>query len=230
MRAILSEEVFKKLAYDIVSGTLPPGQRLEEQTIAKQFNVSRTPVREALRQLSGAGLVEAEPCKGVTVAKIDVDQLADMFDTMGELDGLCAKLSAQRMNALERKKLEVLLAKSKEAANANDLVDYAALNEQFHDLIYQGAHSVSLRQITMTFRQRLSPFRVPIFFKISERMYSSLREHEEIVLAIAAGDDVRACEAMKSHVASTNLNVVEYFTTQRGGPEDALSKVALQPA
>lgn len=109
-----------------------------------------------------------------------------MFGAVGELDRLCARLSAQHMSALERKKLKVLPVRSKEAISRDDCADYAGLNEEFHDLTYQGVHSTSLRQINKNFGPRLALFRVSILFKINERMQSSLHEHEEIVLGIIA--------------------------------------------
>src|SRR5262249_7381951 len=90
----LSDEVFQALVKAILSGEVEPGARLDEPSICRKFGVSRTPIREALRRLSGTGLVEVTPRKGVTVARIDVEQLNNMFEALGEFEGLCAKLSA----------------------------------------------------------------------------------------------------------------------------------------
>jgi DNA-binding GntR family transcriptional regulator len=84
----LSDEIFGALVKDILSGTTEPGARLDEPSICRKFAVSRTPIREALRRLSGTGLVEVTPRKGVTVARTDVEQLHDMFEALGEFEAL----------------------------------------------------------------------------------------------------------------------------------------------
>ena len=106
----LSDKVFQALVKAILSGEIEPGARLDEPSICRKFGVSRTPIREALRRLSGTGLVEVAPRKGVTVARIDIEQLNNMFEALGEFEGLCAKLSAVRMSTLDKKRLEVLNA------------------------------------------------------------------------------------------------------------------------
>src|SRR5579863_3642834 len=143
----LSDEVFQALAKAIVSGALEPGRRLDEPTVCRQFGVSRTPVREALRRLNGTGLVEVTPRRGVTVAKIEIEQLTDMFEALGEFEGLCARLSAERMTSLERRRLEVLNA-NRDAALVGGQQDLASLNDQFHELIYDGSHSASIASVT----------------------------------------------------------------------------------
>src|SRR5262245_64244011 len=122
---------------------MEPGARLDEPSICRKFGVSRTPIREALRRLSGTGLVEVEPRKGVTVARIDVEQLNDMFEALAEFEGLCARLSAVRMTTLEKKRLEVLNASRKKRIADGD-ANLAALNNEFHESIYLGGHSSSI--------------------------------------------------------------------------------------
>jgi DNA-binding GntR family transcriptional regulator len=223
MRRTHSQDAFDRLANDVVAGRIEPGTKLEERTLAKQFSISRTPVREALRQLVGTGLAETRAGGGVTVARIDGQRLSDMFEALGELEGLCARLSAQRMTQMERHKLRRCDADCHEAAGRNDAARFAALNEEFHQLIYAGAHNDSVAQITRSFRQRLRPFRVPAFHVIAGRVRTSVDEHRAIVEAIGAGDVERAGEAMRAHVASTSVSVIDYFERVRSGsaPEPA---------
>ena len=216
----LSDEIFQALAKGIVSGSLEPGRRLDEPTVCQQFGVSRTPVREALRRLSGTGLVEVTPRKGVTVARIEVEQLTDMFEALGEFEGLCARLSAERMTPLERKRLEILNA-SREALLAKGGQDLVLLNDQFHELIYQGSHSASIAGVTRSFRQRLTPFGILQF--VPGRTEYSFHEHDEIVQAITAADPERAYRAMRDHVTSSSLNVIEHFARRRAGAEGKTS-------
>jgi DNA-binding GntR family transcriptional regulator len=217
MRSTRSQELFRKLADQIVAGDIAPGQRLDELAIARQFAVSRTPVREALRQLSGAGLVEARSVGGFAAARIDGAQLAEMFETLGELEGLCAKWSALRMSEIERQKLNILTSEFAKAVESSDYARFAVLNEQFHQTVYAGTHNTSLQQVTQGFRQRLAPFRVPGLFLIEGRLDSSLAEHREILDAITKGDGERASHAIRTHVASASVSVIDHFERVRAG-------------
>src|SRR5947209_19644287 len=134
----LSDEVFQALVKTILSGKIEPGARLDEPSICRQFGVSRTPIREALRRLSGTGLVEVAPRKGVTVARIDIEQLNNMFEALGEFEGLCSRLSAVRMTTLEKKRLEVLNEMRRKKIADGDK-NFAALNNEFHESVYLGA-------------------------------------------------------------------------------------------
>src|SRR4030095_9786100 len=100
-----AEELRLQLADEIVRGALAPGAPLDETDIARRFNVSRTPVREALRQLAASGLVEARAHRGAVVARPSLDRLNGMFEAMAELEALCAGLAAERMPAVARARL-----------------------------------------------------------------------------------------------------------------------------
>lgn len=223
MRKTRSQDVFNALANAIVSGRVEPGRKLEERALARDFAVSRTPVREALRQLIGTGLVESRPGGGVTVARIDGHRLSDMFEALGELEGLCARLGAQRMTQIERQQLRLCDDACHKAAAAEDAGEFAAQNERFHRLVYLGSHNDSIAQLTQSFRQRMAPFRVPTFYVIAGRARSSVDEHHALVEAILAGDEDRACQAMRTHVASTSVSVIEYFDKVRAGIAPAFS-------
>ena len=103
-----AEELRLQLADEIVRGVLPPGSALDETDIARRFYVSRTPVREALRQLVASGLVEARAHRGAVVAQPSPDRLTEMFEAMAELEALCAGLASERMSPADRQKLEAI--------------------------------------------------------------------------------------------------------------------------
>ncbi len=93
----LSEQLCEKIEEQIVTGALRPGARLDEQELAAEFGVSRTPIREALIQLASAGLVDTRPRRGAVVAEIEPHRLCEMFDVMAELEAMCARLAARRI-------------------------------------------------------------------------------------------------------------------------------------
>ncbi len=222
--ATLSDEVFQALVNDILSGAAKPGTRLDEPSICRKFGVSRTPIREALRRLSGTGLVEVTPRKGVTVARIEVEQLHDMFEALAEFEGLCARLSAVRMTTLERKRLELLNAgRQKKIADGDH--NFAELNNEFHQFIYRGAHNSSIASVTRSFRQRLAPFRALQF--VPGHTEYSFHEHDGIVQAIVGSDPDRAYSLMRDHVTGTGLQVIEHFS-QREESASPRAKTRIQ--
>src|SRR5579864_6262690 len=105
-RITRAEELRLALADEIINGSLAPGATLDETLLAQRFNVSRTPVREALRQLAASGLVETRPHRGAVVASLSHDRLNALFEAMAELEATCAGLAAERMSAAERQALQ----------------------------------------------------------------------------------------------------------------------------
>lgn len=214
----IADVVSRQLVQEIVAGTIRPGQRLEEQVLAEKFGVSRSPIRDALRQLGGTGLVEIRPNRSAIVVDLRVEQVHDMYEALGNLEGLCAKFCAQRMTVLERKQLETIHEKSELAVKKKDKTSYAELNDHFHDLIHRGSHNATLQSISHELRQRLAPFRKPAFFHGSKRLLDSWREHDAVVTAILASDPERASTSMAKHLVNSSLNIVSYVEEVRAHP------------
>jgi DNA-binding GntR family transcriptional regulator len=195
----LADEIRLQLANEIVRGALAPGATLDETELARRFKVSRTPVREALRQLAASGLIETRPHRGSVVSRPVAGQLTFMFEAMAELEGLCAGLAAERMIAAERR----ALAASHEALRAliasGDPQRYHEINETFHSTVYAGAHNSYLAEITVATRVRVQPFRRAQFRNLG-RLAKSHVEHERVVTAIARGDRDGATKAMRDHI------------------------------
>jgi DNA-binding GntR family transcriptional regulator len=207
----LSQRISEKLGADIVAGKLAPGAKLDEEALAARFKVSRSPVRDALRQLAATHLVESQPRRGFSVALIDPAGLQDMFEASSELEALCARLCALRAGATEKKNIERIHAEALSAAKKNDHTGYSRLNEDFHRAIYSGARNRTLEAATLALRQRLAPFRSRVFFHVENRIRSSSLEHDALAAAILKGDAGRAEDAMRSHTASAAMNALEYF-------------------
>lgn len=210
MSSTISEEICKKISADIIAGVIVPGQKLEEKAIAEQFNVSRTPVRDAFRLLAGSGLVETKAHRGVTVISLNPEELADLFEALGEIEALCAKLAAQRMTTLERRKLENLHRQSRELVGSGGERAYSDINEEIHKLIHEGSQNETLMGLASDLWQRLAPFRRDTFFQHRDRMRQSTDEHDEVINAIVSGDKEQAFLSMRNHVANSSLNALAY--------------------
>lgn len=207
-----SEDLRLHLADEIVRGVLEPGTQLDEIGLAARFGVSRTPVREALRQLSASGLVEIRPHRGAIVTRLPPERLFQMFQAMAELEAICAGLAAEAMTIAERRELEWQHKALAELVSAGDPTRYAEANEIFHNTIYAGSHNAYLAELTVMTRTRLAPFRRAQFRRLG-RLAQSYREHEQIVRSIMAGDRPRAIAAMRSHIGTVREAFDEYIET-----------------
>jgi DNA-binding GntR family transcriptional regulator len=194
-----AEELRLQLADEIVRGVLPPGAALDETEIAQRFNVSRTPVREALRQLAVSGLVDARAHRGAVVARPSLDRLTGMFEAMAELEALCAGLAAERMPAAERQALEAVHEELRVLSYAGNPEQFHEVNECFHNAIYAGSQNGYIAEMTLATRVRVQPFRRAQFRNLG-RLAKSHLEHDRVVLAIMRGDRVGAAAAMRAHI------------------------------
>ncbi|MEI8699215.1 GntR family transcriptional regulator [Mesorhizobium mediterraneum] len=194
------DQMVRAIGDRIVTGFLRPGEKLDEASLAARFDVSRTPVREALGRLSAMGLVERRPNRGATVAVVTQEHLASMFESMAELEAICARFSAERMTAGERRALEVEHQASARLVQLAAEEDYEYFNTEFHTRLYRGAHSKHIYELTVMTRSRLAPFRRAQFM-LPGRLAKSWQEHDVIVTAIMRGDGAAAGNAAKDHVS-----------------------------
>ncbi len=198
-KTTLAEELRLQLADDIVCGALPPGTPLDESDVARRFGVSRTPVREAIRQLTASGLVDSRVHRGAVVARPSIGRLNSMFEAMAELEALCAGLSAERMNAADRGTLESLHEQLRVMIQAGNPQRFHEVNEAFHNAIYAGSQNTYIAEMTLATRVRVQPFRRAQFRNLG-RLSKSHAEHDRVVVAIMRGDRVGAAAAMRDHI------------------------------
>lgn len=195
----LAEELRLQLADDIVRGALEPGSSLDESEIARRFNVSRTPVREALRQLVASGLVNSRAHRSAVVARPTIEQLNSMFEAMAELEALCAGLAAERMPVMQRRELEALHERLRLLSYDGNPQLFHEANEAFHNAIYAGSQNGYVAEMTLATRVRVQPFRRAQFRNLG-RLAKSYVEHDRVVVAIMRGDKSGATSAMRDHI------------------------------
>ena len=151
----LAEKLASAIADGILDGSLPPGVRLDEISLAQQHGVSRTPVREALRQLTTSGLIDMRPRKGAVVSKATPEQVENLFVAMAEMEGTCARLAAMSMTPIERRRLQARHEAMLALAKAGNRDAYSDANVAFHLAIYAGAHNEPLAEFTRGLRRRV---------------------------------------------------------------------------
>ncbi|MBD8893207.1 GntR family transcriptional regulator [Roseibium litorale] len=194
-----AESLREVLENDIVTGTYPAGTRLDEVMLATRFNVSRTPIREALIELSGAGLVEIRPRRGAFVREIGITRLIEMFEVMADLEAMCGRLAARRIRVEELAGLEQAHEACIHAKADGDPDAYFHANQAFHEAIYKASHNSFLEEQALLLQNRLKVYR-RLQLRVPNRISGSLSEHGQIVEAIKAGDSQRAAEALRQHV------------------------------
>jgi DNA-binding GntR family transcriptional regulator len=179
----------------ILEGELKPGERLRAEALAQRFGTSRTPIREALLQLAGQGLVEVEPNRGAVVRAFDRDDLLDLYNVRALLEPAAAALAAKRISFKDCDRLQRLCDVA-ETAPVDDRIDY---NEQFHRIISEAARSprlaVAMRAasgIPRAFRNR--------FWQSEAQRAESLLCHRRLVSACRARDAQLAEAVMRMHI------------------------------
>lgn len=200
-RGSLADSVCRRIADEIALGNFVPGSKLDEVMLAERFQVSRTPVREALKQLAIMGLVDCRPNRGSVVSAMSTEQLDQMFEAIGELEAACARHAALRMTPDDRDVLRELHAEGRAAMQASDFERYDAANLALHSAIIRGSYNAVLIDMATSLRYRVSPFRRTQFHNI-ERMGESFEEHAVIVEAILAHDAAATYRQMRTHLQS----------------------------
>lgn len=196
----LTEKLASAIADGILSGALQPGLRLDEASLAQQHGVSRTPVREALRQLTTTGLIDMRPRRGAVVSKATPEQVESLFVAMAEMEATCARLAALSMTPIERRRLQARHEAMTALAATGDTEAYSDANVAFHSAIYAGAHNAPLADFALGLRRRVGPFR-RAQFRMEGRLLRSSQEHDAVVRAIVSGDAAAAHAAMLHHVS-----------------------------
>jgi DNA-binding GntR family transcriptional regulator len=194
-----STELREAIEEMIAMGSLMPGQHLDETELAARFEVSRTPIREALNQLASMGVVVIRPRRGAIVAELGPQQLVEMFEVMSELEATCGRLAARRMTLEEQQALQAAHQACKEALDAHEPDAYYYKNEAFHEAIYAGSHNQFLIEQARSLYRRLRPYR-RLQLRVRNRLSNSYAEHDGVVQAIIGGDGEKAAELLRVHV------------------------------
>ncbi|ATE61182.1 GntR family transcriptional regulator [Thauera sinica] len=205
-----ANEIRATLQEEIESGRLPPGASLDERALAARFDVSRTPVREALQQLAARDLVRIAPRQGVTVGRLSIGQVRAIMETVGELESLCAKLAARRIDDDMRRALDDALQRCQEAAVQGSPAEYGVANNQFHEVIYGGSRNAYLAELIRNARRQIQRYRTKDFQTKAE-ISKSLQEHLKVARAIQEGDEAQAAQSMAQHVPSGSTGFSEFL-------------------
>ena len=202
----LGSRVFQRLREDILSGKYKEHDELRENTLGKELGVSRTPVREALRQLELEGLVTIVPNKGAYVTSIKAKDVADIYHVRSMLEGLCARWATEHITEEQIGRLEEILVLSEfhvQRGNG-DTAQVSELDGKFHQVLYEASDSRILEHVLSDFHKYVQMAR-RLSVKKKERAEKSIAEHRDILEAIRNKDADLAEKLANQHI----MNVME---------------------
>lgn len=199
-RTRLVDEAARSLREAILTGKIPPGTRLRQVQVATELGVSRTPLREALMKLEQEGLIELLPRGGVRVAVLNLDEAVELYDIREVLDGLAARLAAERITERGVRNLERHLERMEECLTHQDAHRWFVVHVAFHDEIFRASANGRLQTLSSVVRLSIQRFH-PILLTTPNRLADAYREHREIFEAIRAHDPEAAEQAARAHIA-----------------------------
>ena len=210
----LTEKVYHRLREGILAGQYAEGEALTELGVAKELNVSRTPVREALRQLELEELVELRPNRGAIVKGISADDIRDIYEIRSVIESMAAGRAAEEASEEELDSLEETLDLTQFYLDRKNYDKLKEMDGQFHQQLYEMCKSRMLRHILADLHNYVGRTR-GASLKTEGRAQASIMEHRAILEALRAGDAALAKERMNAHVKNTQANIMKIMAANR---------------
>jgi len=211
-RQVLHQEVAVRLRQRIVEGQLAPGVKLNERELSESLQVSRTPLREAIKMLAAEGLVELLPNRGAVVAQLSAQDIADAFEVIAGLEGQAGELAAERIGAGALAEIRALHYEMRAAFTRRDLATYYRLNALIHGQINAAAGNRVLAQTWASVNARLQALRFRSNFD-EGKWKRAMKEHDRMVELLAARDGPALRTLMVAHLLHKRDAVLELMRT-----------------
>jgi len=195
----LREIVYEELKMQILTGKITPGMRMMEVELAESMGVSRTPIREAIKQLEKEGLVIIEPRKGAYASQISVKDMVDILEVRQDMEGLAAHMAAYRMTPKQMKELESISVGYNKAVEDGNMMDMIKYDTEFHNLIVESCNNNILTMMINQLQELLLRFRY-VYYDNIKRVEKMPSEHTMIMEAIKDGRSDAARAAAEMHI------------------------------
>ena len=209
----LYEGTFQKLRSLLVEGVIAPGSKLNERELAEGLNVSRTPIREAIKRLAADGLVELIANRGAIAVQLSHTDVVHTFDVIAQLEGYSGELAAKNISAATLSELEALQYEMMASYARRDLSNYYKLNLRIHHLINQAANNPVLTQLFSQVNARIEALR----FRSNQngvKWEKAVEEHQEMIDALKTHDSERMRKVMIQHVMNKRDVVIELLKSE----------------
>lgn len=198
-RQRLHDVVVEHLRNFITEGVLAPGKKLNERELCETLGISRTPLREALKVLAVEGLIEINPNRGATVARMSELEIRETFELMSGIEAFAGELACDRITAEELDEIKALHYAMVVSKNQNDLPGYYQRNRAIHDLINQAARNSALRQVYLSLNRRIHALRF-LSNQQAPKWERALHDHEEMIEALETRDGKRLSSILRHHL------------------------------
>ena len=209
----LHEATFQKLRSLLVEGKIAPGSKLDERELAARLNVSRTPIRQAIRRLAADGLVELIANRGAIAVQLSLEDVIHTFDVIADLEGFSGELAANNISDATLSELEALQYEMMASYARRDLSSYYKLNLRIHHLINQAANNPVLSRLFTQVNARIEALR----FRSNQdgvKWEKAVEEHQEMLDALKARDAARMRKIMIQHVQNKRDVVVQLLKSE----------------
>lgn len=193
-------DTYQRILDEIRAGSLNPGDRLTEADIAERLGISRTPVREAMRQLESDGLISHTPRSGSTIRMLDYSEVSELYEMRAVLESTAARFAARAASDVE---VEELVSIHEAMCAATDTHQLDQLNQQFHRCLLDAARNRFLLSAVRSIEKTLLILG-PSTFNESDRHTQSNQEHEKLLNAISTRHPADAEQAMRIHIESAH--------------------------
>lgn len=204
-RELLSQKVYRIIKRDIIRGRLASNTRLFEEKIAEQMEISRTPVREALRLLSAEGFVTLIPNYGIVVNQVSLQDLEEVLNIRLQLESYASYLAVSKVTDKDVVDLGNIIGQMEDAVTSKDALTYSDLNSKFHKSIIKLSENKKLCEICDNLYEQSEHWIKAL--GVPERLKYSLQEHKEIYHALKNKDEVNAKKSMKNHLKKVIANI-----------------------
>lgn len=206
---LLGQRVFHRIREDILSGKYEKNEELKEKTIGEELGVSRTPVREALRQLELEGLVTIIPNKGAFVVGFSAEDIQDIYEIRSVLEGFCARRAAKHATSEQLEELEEIMCLSDFQMQRGHYEQLVELDTRFHQKLYEASHSRVLEHVLSDYHHYVERVR-KVTLTVPKRSAESTAEHQQILEALMEKDEKKAEELANRHIMNTIKNINKY--------------------
>lgn len=217
----LREKILETIRDAILKGSLKPGERVSEPELAERFGISRTPIREAFRQLESEGYLKVIPRKGAVVASLSERDIEEFYAIKIILEGFAAKMAAEKLSMKDIEKLESINQRLAQIAKDGDVKNFFRVHNEFHEVFIKAAGNERLyemiNQLVMKFKRlRLASLSVP------GRMEISVEEHRNMIQAFKDHDGDKA-DSLVRHAATIGADVLIQSMSQSGDSSDGVA-------
>lgn len=213
-RETLADQVAAWIADRILSGEFRPGQTIVEGGLAERLQVSRSPVREAIRALAREGLLTIHPRRGMAVATLDAWDGSDLYECRAMLEGFCTRLAVGAITDAGIAEMKTILGQMQTAYRAGETPEYQRLNGRFHLTLYEACPNATVRDLIRLLWRKMQRYRA-ILSQDPKRLAESVAAHERVMAAVEQRNAHAAEQAIRSLILNARAALVDWFAAQQ---------------